>query len=102
MRIAKWVWIIKADALAHETTLLGGRWNVGKRGIRVYLMLCVVEGVGYVVTGVVVLVGWFNVMLPVLAGTVCLNVLLSVLGWPLIVWGYIDFFLPGKPICANP
>jgi hypothetical protein len=48
----------RIEALPYKTTLLGGAWDVGDTGIRVFGALWLVPALGFVLCGTAMLAGW--------------------------------------------
>lgn len=68
------------EEMAYKTTLLGGRWDLGDAGIRVFGALWVVPAVGFVTGALAVLAGW-DWWRPVLVGVTLFSLVLTVLDW---------------------
>jgi hypothetical protein len=66
--------------LSRKTTLLGGRWDVGEGGIRVFGGLWVLPAVGFVASGFAMLAGW-GWWKPVVVGVTLLSLALTGLDW---------------------
>ena len=66
--------------LPYKTTLLGGRWEVGATGMRVFSLLWLLAAIGFVAAtlGLILHQGWW---LPVLVGVTLLSLTLCVLDW---------------------
>jgi hypothetical protein len=75
--------LIKNQGFANGTALLGGRWNVGEGGLRVFLALKALAAIGFVVAGVTLLAGWVEGAVWVFVGAGLFSVLLDVLMWSL-------------------
>jgi len=46
------------EALPYKTTLLGGRWELGEGGIRVFGALWLIPAVGFGLAGAALMAGW--------------------------------------------
>jgi hypothetical protein len=66
------------EGLHYTTTLLGGCWDVGEGGIRVFGVLWAVAAVGCVIVAVLVGWGWWQ---PVLVGVILFSLVLTSLDW---------------------
>lgn len=73
----KWAHI---EGLHDKTTLLGGRWDVGEGGLKVFGALKAVAAVGFVVAAVALLAGW-GWRQPALVGVVLCSLALTILDW---------------------
>jgi hypothetical protein len=78
----------KLEALPYKTTLLGGAWNVGDPGIRVFGGLRLVPALGFVGSGIALLAGggWWSPVI-VLMAVVCLG--LTLLDWSVAYAGAV-------------
>jgi hypothetical protein len=79
--------LVKSRESVGGTSLLGGRWNVGVGGMRAYLALLALSGIGFVVAGVVLLAGWVEGAVRAFIWAGSFSLLFSILWWPLSVWG---------------
>lgn len=68
------------EGMAYKTTLLGGRWDLGEAGIRVFGALWVVAAIGFAVAAVALLAGW-GWWQPVLVGVTLFSLVLTALDW---------------------
>lgn len=68
------------EEMAYKTTLLGGRWDLGEAGIRVFGALWVVAAIGFVAAAVALLAGW-DWWQPVLVGVTLFSLVLTALDW---------------------
>ncbi|MBZ5498995.1 MAG: ABC transporter permease [Acidobacteriia bacterium] len=68
------------EGLKYKTTLLGGRWDLGESGIRVFGALWAVAAVGFVVAAVALMAGWGWWQL-MLVGVGVFSLVLTVLDW---------------------
>jgi len=70
----------KVDGLPYKTTLIGGRWELGEAGMKVFGALWVVPALGFV--GAAAALGfdwvWWK---PLLLGVILLSLCLTVLDW---------------------
>jgi hypothetical protein len=66
--------------LAYKTTLLGGRWDLGQKGIRVYGALWVLPTLGFLAVAAALLAGWPG-WKPLLVAVTLLSLPLTVLDW---------------------
>jgi hypothetical protein len=78
----------KVEGIAYKTTLLGGRWEVGERGIWMFGALWVVPAVGFILAAVAMLAGW-SWWPPVLIGVTLFSLLLTVLDWRVAYAGVV-------------
>lgn len=80
--------LARIEALPYKTTLLGGAWSVGDRGIRAFGVLWVIPAVGFFVAGVAMLAGW--TWWPVLVGVMAvLSLVLTLLDWSVAYAGAV-------------
>jgi hypothetical protein len=68
------------EGMSYKTTLLGGRWDLGETGIRVFGALWAVATVGFVISALALLAGW-SWWQPVLVGVTLFSLVLTVLDW---------------------
>lgn len=68
------------EGLPYKTTLLGGRWELGADGIRVFGGLWLVPAVGFGLAGTALIAGW-PWATPLLAIVTLLSLVLTVLDW---------------------
>jgi hypothetical protein len=80
MGTAVYLKLANIEGLPYKTTLLGGHWDVGERGIRVFGALWAVAAVGFVVAAVALLAGWAWWQ-PALVGVVLVSLVLTTLDW---------------------
>ena len=66
------------EDIPYKTTLLGGRWNVGDRGIWTFGLLWVIPAIGFILAAAAMAAGW-NWWQPLLIGVSLFSLLLSVL-----------------------
>jgi hypothetical protein len=68
------------EALPYKTALLGGIWEIGVPGIRIFGLLWGVAALGFIaaVVGLATDAGWTQ---PLLLGTTLLSLMLTVLDW---------------------
>lgn len=76
------------EGLTYKTTLLGGRWDLGESGIRIYGALWAVATIGFVLASIAMLFGWAW-WRPVLAGVAAFSLALTVLDWKVASAGAI-------------
>lgn len=76
------------EGLTYKTTLLGGRWDLGEGGIRLYGALWAVAAIGFIVATVALLFGWIW-WRPVLAGAAAFSLALIDLDWKVASAGII-------------
>jgi hypothetical protein len=67
-------------SLAYKTTLLGGRWDLGEGGIRVFGVLWAVAAIGFFVGAMALMAGW-NWWLFILVGVTLFSLVLTALDW---------------------
>lgn len=87
--IVEYAILVKNRESVGGTSLLGVRWNMGVGGIRTYLALVALSGIGFVVAGVVLFAGWVEGAMRVFIGAAFFSLLFSALLWPPSVWGII-------------
>lgn len=68
------------EGMAYKTTLLGGRWDLGDAGMRIFGALWVVAAIGFVVAAVAVLAGW-GWWQPALVSVTLFSLVLTALDW---------------------
>jgi len=78
----------QVEEIAYKTTLLGGRWEVGERGIWMFGALWTVPAVGFILAAVALLAGW-SWWQPVLIGVTLVSLLLTVLDWRIAYAGVV-------------
>jgi hypothetical protein len=66
--------------LTYKTTLLGGRWDLGEGGVRVFGALWAVAALGFIGGAVALLAGW-NWWLFALVGVTIFSLVLTALDW---------------------
>jgi len=78
----------KQGFAAHETTLLGGRWDVGGGGMRVWFMLHEFARMGTFAAAAALVAGWVEPHVGALLfiGAGLFGSLLDGLVWPRFVW----------------
>ena len=74
--------------LSYKTTLLGGRWDLGDAGIRVFGLLWILPAVGFVAVALALFAGWMW-WKPVLAGVALVSLALTTLDWSSAFMGAI-------------
>jgi hypothetical protein len=67
-------------ALPYKTTLLGGRWDLGERGMRAFGALWAVAAIGFVVAALALLAGWAWWQ-PALLAVALFSLMLTALDW---------------------
>jgi len=68
----------KVEDISYKTTLLGGRWDVGERGIWIFGALWVVPAIGFILAAIAILAGW-SWWPPLLIGITLFSLLLTIL-----------------------
>jgi hypothetical protein len=68
------------QGLPYKTTLLGGRWDLGEGGIRLFGALWVLPALGFLLTAAALLVGCSSWQ-PLLIGVTRLSLALTMLDW---------------------
>ena len=66
------------EGLPYKTTLLGGRWDLGERGMRLFGALWVLPALGFVLGGAALLVGQ-ALWVPIVVVTTLLSLVMTVL-----------------------
>ena len=70
----------RIENLPYKTTLLGGSWDIGDRGMRLFGALWVLPAVGFVLGGLALLAGW-PWWQPLLTAVAVVSLTLTVLDW---------------------
>jgi len=68
------------QGMAYKTTLLGGRWDLGENGIRIYGALWAVAAIGFILAAIAMLFGW-SWWRPALAAVAAFSLALTALDW---------------------
>lgn len=68
------------QGLTYQTTLLGGRWDLGESGIAVYGALWAAAAIGIVMATIAMLFGW-DCWKPVLTGVTIFSLVLTAVDW---------------------
>jgi len=76
------------QGLTYKTTLLGGRWDLGEGGIRIYGTLWAVAAIGFILSAAALLFGW-TWWKPILAGVAAFSLALTALDWKVASTGAI-------------
>lgn len=50
--------LTEIQGFSYKTTLIGGRWNLGENGIRLFGALWIVPALGFILAAVALLAGW--------------------------------------------
>jgi hypothetical protein len=76
------------QGFGYKTTLLGGRWDLGESGMRIFGGLWAVAAIGFVVMAVALFSGlsWWK---PILVGVTLFSLVLTALDWKLAFAGVI-------------
>ena len=80
--------LTEIQGFSYKTTLLGGRWDIGENGIRIFGALWVVPAVVFIVAAVALLAGWEWWRLVLVAVTL-LSLVLTVLDWRIAYAGIV-------------
>ena len=80
--------VTSVRAFDFKTTLLGGRWNVGENGIRVFGFVWLVPVLGFVLAGIAWLAGW-SWWQPVLLTSTAVSLMLTALDWSVAYGGVV-------------
>jgi len=80
--------LTEIESFRYKTTLLGGRWNLGGNGIRIFGAIWVLPAVGFIVVAVALLSGW-EWWLPVLVAVTLFSLVLTVLDWSVAYSGIV-------------
>ncbi len=80
MGTAVYMKLTNIEGKTYKTTLLGGRWDLGEGGIRVFGALWAAVAIGFVAAAVALLAGWGWWQL-VLVGVVLFSLALTTLDW---------------------
>jgi len=76
------------EGLRYKTTLLGGRWEVGQNGMRIFGALWAVAALGFVLASVAWLAGWAW-WSPALLAVTLFSLVLTALDWREAVMGVV-------------
>lgn len=76
------------QGFGYKTTLLGGRWDLGESGMRVFGGLWAVAAIGFVAVAVALFSRWSG-WKPVLVGVTLFSLVLTALDWNLAFAGVI-------------
>lgn len=68
------------NGLSYKTTMLGGRWDLGERGILVFGALWIVPAIGFVAAAIAMTAGW-SWWRDVVVGAALLSLALTSLDW---------------------
>jgi hypothetical protein len=88
MGTAVYMELTEIQGFSYKTTLLGGRWDLGDNGIRIFGALWVVPAVGFIVVAVALLAGW-EWWQPVLVAVTLFSLVLTVLDWSIAYAGIV-------------
>lgn len=77
---AAYMKLVEIEGLPYKTTLLGGRWELGERGIRVFGALWIVPAVGFVLAALALGLGWAWWQ-PLVVVAALLSLVLTALDW---------------------
>lgn len=78
----------KVEGLSYKTTILGGRWDLGERGMRVFGALWIVPAVGFALAALAMWAGW-PAWRPLLLGVGVFSLLLTALDWAVACAGIV-------------
>lgn len=68
------------QGMAYKTALLGGRWDLGENGIRIYGALWAVAAIGFILAAIAMLFGW-SWWRSALAAVAAFSLALTALDW---------------------
>lgn len=88
MGVAAYMRLTEVKGVPYKTTLLGGRWDLGERGIAIFGALWLVPATGFVFAAVALLARW-QWWQPVLAFTALFSLVLTGLDWSVAFAGAI-------------
>ena len=74
--------------LPYKTALLNGQWEVGSMGMRVFALLWLIAGIGFVLAALALLFGW-PWWQPILLVSLALSLVITTLDWPVAFRGAI-------------
>lgn len=80
--------LTEIQGFSYKTTLLGGRWDIGENGIRIFGALWVVPTVGFIVVAVALLAGW-EWWRPLLVAVTLMSLVLTFLDWSVAYAGVV-------------
>lgn len=88
MGTAVYMKLTEIQGFSYKTTLLGGRWDIGEKGIRNFGALWIVPAVGFIVVAVALLGGreWYRLAL---VAVTLLSLVLTVLDWKIAYAGVV-------------
>ena len=78
--------LIEIQDFSYKTTLLGGLWDLGEKGISIFGAMWFVPAVGFFVIAVALLAGW-KWWQPALVAVVLFSLVLTVLDWNIAYMG---------------
>jgi hypothetical protein len=100
MGTAVYVRHAEIKGLSYKTTLLGGRWELGDAGIRIFGALWILPAVGFVAAALALFAGWMW-WKPVLVGVALVSLALTALDWSSAFMGAIvDIVILGLVLLA--
>jgi hypothetical protein len=88
MGTAVYMKLTEIQGFSYKTTLLGGRWDIGENGIRIFGALWAVPAVVFIVAAVALLAGWEWWRLVLVAVTL-LSLVLTILDWRIAYAGVV-------------
>jgi len=80
--------LTEIEGFSYKTTLLGGQWNLGENGIRIFGAMWILPAVGFIAVAVGLLGGW-EWWLPALVAVTLFSLVLTVLDWKIAYAGIL-------------
>ena len=74
--------------LPYKTALLNGQWEVGSMGMRVFALLWLIAGIGFILAALALLFGWLWWQ-PILLISLALSLVVTALDWQVAFRGGI-------------
>lgn len=80
--------LTEIQGFSYKTTLLGGRWDLDEKGIRIFDALWVIPAIGFIVVAISLLAGreWWQ---PVLVAVTFFSLVLTMLDWSVAYTGVV-------------
>lgn len=88
MGTAVYMRLATIETFAYKTTVLGGRWDLGQGGMKLFGALWLIAAAGFVASSISLLLGWGSTHLLVL-GVSLFSLVLTVLDWDVAYAGII-------------
>jgi len=88
MGTAVYMKLTEIQGFSYKTTLLGGSWDLGENGIRVFGALWVAPAAGFILIAVSLLAGW-EWWRPALVAVTLFSLVLTVVDWSIAYAGVV-------------